>query len=89
MTMTVVDWIDLFTRVNHKQLLIDSLKFCQDKKGLNIFGFCLMTSHLHILANTVEPFQLDNVVRDFKIFTPKALIGCDQVKTFDTVTYWL
>ena len=77
MTMTVVDWIDLFTRVNHKQLLIDSLKFCQDKKGLNIFGFCLMTSHLHILANTVEPFQLDNVVRDFKIFTPKALI--DQI----------
>ena len=27
MTITVVDWIDLFTRVNHKQLLIDSLKF--------------------------------------------------------------
>ena len=56
---------------------MDSLKFCQDKKGLNIFGFCLMTSHLHILANTAEPFQLDNVVRDFKKFTSKALI--DQI----------
>ena len=54
MTMTVVDWIDLFTCVNHKQLLIDSLKFCQDKKGLNIFDWCLMPSHLHILANTKE-----------------------------------
>ena len=77
MTMTVVDWIDLFTHVNHKQLLIDSLKFCQDKKGLNIFGWCLMPSHLHILANTTEPFQLDDVVRDFKKFTSKALI--DQI----------
>ena len=77
MTMTVVDWIDLFTCVNHKQLLIDSLKFCQDKKGLNIFGWCLMPSHLHIIANTTEPFQLDDVVRDFKKFTSKALI--DQI----------
>ena len=77
MTMTVVDWIDLFTRVNHKQLLIDSLKFCQDKKGVNIFGFCLMPSHLHIIANTTEPFQLGDVVRDFKKFTSKALI--DQI----------
>ena len=74
MTMTVVDWIDLFTCVNHKQLLIDSLKFCQDKKGLNIFDWCLMPSHLHILANTTEPFQLGDVVRDFKKITSKALI---------------
>ena len=36
-----------------------------------------MTSHLHILANTVEHFQLDNVVHNFKIFTPKGLI--DQI----------
>ena len=77
MTMTIVDWIDLFTRLNHKQLLIDALKFCQEKKGLNIFGWCLMPSHLHIIANTNEPFQLDGVVRDFKKYTSKALI--DQI----------
>ena len=75
MTMTIVDWIDLFTRVSHKQLLINSLKFCKEKKGLNIFGWCLMPSHLHIIANTNEPYQLDNVVRDFKKFTLKALVA--------------
>ena len=26
MTLTVVDWIDVFSRANHKMLLIDSLK---------------------------------------------------------------
>ena len=55
-------------------LLIDSLKFCQDKKGLNIFGWCLMPSHLHMIANTTEPFQLDDVIRDFKRHTSKNLI---------------
>ena len=74
MTMTVVDWIDLFTKVNHKMLMIDSLKFCQENKGLNIFGWCLMPSHLHVIANTTIPFELDDVIRDFKRFTCNHLI---------------
>jgi len=28
-TFTAVDWIDVFTRNNHKLLIIDSLKYCQ------------------------------------------------------------
>ncbi|HRH67137.1 MAG TPA: transposase [Bacteroidia bacterium] len=74
MTMTIVDWIDLFTRLNHKMILVDALKYCQLNKGLNIFGWCLMPSHLHIIANTKIPIQLSDVVRDLKRFTSKALI---------------
>ena len=74
LTMTVVEWIDLFTRVIQKQLIIDSLKYCQENKGLNIFGWCLMPSHLHLIANTNIPFDLDNVVRDFKRHTSKHAI---------------
>jgi putative transposase len=77
LTMTVVDWINLFTRVNHKMLVIDSLKYCQEKKGLNIFGWCLMTNHLHMIANTRRPYDLDDVIRDFKRFTCNKLI--DQI----------
>ena len=74
MTMTVVDWIDLFTRVKQKQLIVDSLEYCQENKGLNIFGWCLMPSHLHLIANTKIPFDLDNVIRDFKRHTSKHAI---------------
>ena len=74
MTMTVVDWIDLFTRLTQKQLIVDSLKYCQEKKELNIFGWCLMPGHLHLIANTKIPFDLDNVVRDFKRHTSKHAI---------------
>jgi len=74
LTMTIVDWIDLFTRVNHKMLLIDSLKFCQENKGLNIFGWCLMPSHLHLIANTKMGFELKDVIRDFKRYTCNNLI---------------
>ena len=74
LTMTIVDWIDLFTRVTQKQLIVDSLKYCQENKGLNIFGWCLMPSHLHLIANTKIPFDLDDVVRDFKRHTSKHAI---------------
>ena len=74
LTMTVVDWIDVFTRVNHKTLLVDSLKYCQQNKGLNIFAWCLMPSHLHMIANASLPFNLSDVVRDFKKHTSKELV---------------
>ena len=73
-TSTVIDWIDVFTRKNHKLAIIDSLKYCHENKGLNIFAWCLMPSHLHLLANTEAGFELSDVIRDFKKFTSKKII---------------
>jgi REP element-mobilizing transposase RayT len=74
LTMTVVGWIDLFTRSNHKLLLLKSLKFCQDQKGLEIYGYCIMPSHLHLIAKAVGDYTLSEILRDFKKFTSKKLI---------------
>lgn len=35
-TSTVVDWIDMFTRLDYKTVIIDSLKYNQQQKGLVI-----------------------------------------------------
>ena len=40
-TLTVLDWIDMLTRENHK-MIVDSLKHCYQKKGLGLFAWCLM-----------------------------------------------
>jgi len=81
-TLTVVDWIDIFSKNNHKLLIIDSLKFCQKNKGLVIYAWCLMPSHLHmiiasdpLMINGLEHFYtLSEILRDFKKFTAKAII---------------
>src|SRR5260370_528607 len=73
LTCTVAAWIDIFTRKNHKEAIVEALSYCQQQKGLNIFAWCLMPSHLHILVNTDEPFQLADVIRDFKKFTSKKI----------------
>ena len=74
LTLTVVGWIDVFTRKNHKLTVINSLKYCQKEKGLVIFGYCLMPSHLHLISRAESNFTLSDILRDFKKFTSKAII---------------
>ena len=73
-TVTTVNWIDVFTRLNHKQTIIDSLKYCQKHKGLEIYAYVLMPSHLHMMCCAKEGFELPGIIRDFKKFTSKKII---------------
>jgi len=73
-TFTIVDWVDIFTRPVYKQLIVDALNYCQQHKGLEIFGFCLMTNHMHLLAAATPPAKLPDIIRDFKKHTNKQLI---------------
>jgi len=36
LTFTVVNWLDVFTRVNHKHIIVDALHYCVAHKGLNV-----------------------------------------------------
>lgn len=36
-TFTVHQWVDVFTRPVYFDVLLNSLKYCQDNKGLEIF----------------------------------------------------
>jgi REP element-mobilizing transposase RayT len=73
-TLTVVGWIDVFTRMNHKLTLINSLQYCQKEKGLVLFGYCIMSSHIHLIARAEGENSLSDILRDFKKFTSKAII---------------
>ncbi len=74
LTMTVVGWADVFSRDNHKKIVIESLKYCQEHKGLVVFAYVIMTNHIHMLVNTNEPFLLNDTIRDFKKFTSKKIV---------------
>ncbi len=74
LTLTAVAWVDVFTRKEYKQLIVDSLRYCQRHKGLELYGWCLMPSHLHLLARAAEGHQLGPIIRDFKKYTTKAVV---------------
>jgi len=70
-TTTVVDWVDIFTRPKYKHIVIDSLAYCQQNKGLKIYAWVLMNNHLHMIISVEGDHAIADVMRDFKKYTSK------------------
>jgi putative transposase len=73
-TITVIDWVDLFTRPTLKHVIVDSLKYCIKNKGLEINAFVLMPSHMHLIVKSNGKHKLETIIRDFKKYTSKEII---------------
>jgi len=78
MTMTVVDWVDVFTRPVYRHIIVDALRFCQENKGLKLYAWVLMSNHLHLIAAAEEGKNLSDILRDFKQFTSRKIIATIQ-----------
>lgn len=75
-TFTVVGWVDIFTRKQCRDILIDSLKYCISNKGLLIYGYIIMSNHAHlIIAAKDDSLGLSAIIGDFKKFTSKRIIS--------------
>ena len=71
-TFTVLDWIDFFTRDEYRQIFIQSIKYCQEHKGLEVYGYCIMPSHVHLILRAKDKEKLEDVIRDLKRHTSKS-----------------
>src|SRR5665213_261310 len=72
-SFAVVGWVDVFTRKDHRDVVIESLKYCQENKGLIIYGWCIMSNHLHLIISAKEN-NVSDVLGDFKKFTSKQIM---------------
>src|SRR5262245_33065076 len=74
LTLNTIDRVDIFIRPLFKQIIVESLNYFIEKKWLMVYGWCLMTNHLHLIAKARDGFDLSGVVRDFKTFTAKLIL---------------
>lgn len=74
-TTTVVDWMDIFTRSKYKHILLESLAYCQQQKGLRIYAWVLMSNHLHLIVSAGAEQPVADIIRDFKKFTSKRILA--------------
>jgi REP element-mobilizing transposase RayT len=72
-TVTVVDWIDVFTRQTYKDVIIESLDYCIQNKGMILYGYVIMSNHIHMIIQSQEA-TLSDLIRDFKKFTAKSIL---------------
>lgn len=72
-TFAVVEWVDVFTRKKYRDILIESLKHCQQERGLLIYSWCVMSNHVHLIVSARNN-DTSEILRDFKKFTSKEII---------------
>lgn len=89
LTLTIVDWIDVFTRKEYKLEVVESLNFCVERKGLEIFAWCLMSNHLHLLCRSKEAFRLSDTIQDFKKFTARKILTSLEKESIESRAKWI
>ena len=65
-----MNWIDVLIRQEYRDVIYNSLVYCQKEKGLEVYGYCIMSSHIHLIIGS-EYGVLPDIVRDFKAYTSR------------------
>ena len=87
-SFAVINWIDLFIRNVYKDVIVESLRFCQKEKGLELYGWCIMTSHVHLIIGTTgNPLQ--NIMRDLKRHTSEQLRKAIETTPGESRKEWM
>jgi REP element-mobilizing transposase RayT len=71
-SFAVINWIDLFIRNEYKEVLITSIQYCQQHKDLDVYAYCIMTSHVHLIIGS-RGNGMSNIMRDLKRHTSESL----------------
>ncbi|HUM45933.1 MAG TPA: transposase, partial [Chitinophagales bacterium] len=86
-----INWIDVFIRNEYKQVLLDSLEYCQKFKELELYAWCIMTSHVHLIIGS-RGNPMHNIIRDMKSHTStqlRATIGDHPLESRKEWMLWL
>ena len=87
-SFATVNWIDVFTRELYFSIMTESLDHCRKNKGMEIYGYCIMPSHVHLIFRSAlgDPSGL---MRDLKGFTSRKIMKTIQDNPQESRREWL
>jgi REP element-mobilizing transposase RayT len=87
-TFTVINWIDVFTRTAYRDILLESILFCQANKGLQVYAWCIMSNHVHMIIGT-QKVDMQAILRDLKKHTSKEIVKAIKENQQESRQRWL
>ena len=66
--------IDVFTRNEYKDILLESLSYSQQNKAIEVFAWSIMTSHVRLVFRSADEYKPEDILGDFKRFTSRKII---------------
>ena len=88
LTATVLGWIDVFTRQQYRDIILDSIKYCQDNRGLQLHAWVIMSNHMHLIASS-EKGDLSGIMRDMKKHTSKKIVTDIKANEQESRKEWM
>ncbi len=88
LTFTVHQFVDVFTREVYINILIESIKHCQKEKGLQVYGWVIMSNHCHFIFDSTN-IKLSDIIRDLKKFTAKKIFDAIENNEKESRKRWL
>ena len=72
-TATNLQWQPLLKTDKYKDIIIESLRFWVNAKRVKVYGFVIMSNHIHIIWQMRENIRAQDVQRDFLKFTAQKI----------------
>ena len=79
LTFTIEGWIDIFSRKDYRNIVLECFKFCQENKQLKIHAYVIMSNHIHVIW-TAQNRNISDIIRDFKSYTSRMFL-----QTFNSI----
>ncbi|MGP1994268.1 REP-associated tyrosine transposase [Zobellia laminariae] len=87
-SFATVNWIDVFTRQLYFSVLAESIDFCRKEKGMEVYAYCFMPSHVHLIFRSAKEQPME-LLRDFKKYTSKKVIDAIENNAHESRKEWL
>ncbi|GAA3591894.1 transposase [Flavivirga amylovorans] len=87
-SFATINWIDVFTRQIYFDVLSKSVDYCRKEKGMELYAYCFMPSHIHLIFRSAYE-DPSGLIRDFKKHTARTLIETIENNSQESRKEWL
>ena len=87
-SFATINWIDVFSRPIYKDIIVDSLKYCIQNLGMELYCWCLMPNHVHLMYRGKDN-NPEIILGRFKEFTSKKLIKEISINLQESRREWM
>jgi putative transposase len=88
-TFATENWVDVFACQIYKDIIVESIKYCQTEKGLVLYAWCLMTNHIHLIVGRVKDEKIEEIIRDFKKYTSAQICKAIEKNNVESRKEWM
>jgi len=71
-SFATVYWLDVFVREEYFNVFTNSLEYCRKEKGMELFAWCVMPSHVHLIFRDKNN-NPGRLLKELKTYTSKQL----------------